>query len=521
MKTIETTALVIGGGSTGVGVARDLAMRGIAAVLVEKRDLSHGATGRNNGMLHSGCRYGTKDSQAARECYQELLVLRRIMPHCLEDTGGFVVLTPGADPDFVPTFVDGCRGAGIPVEEVPVSRMLREEPALNPKISFCLATPDMSIDPFLATLLNAESARQYGASIRTYTELIRLVGEAGRVTGAVCRDLVRGEEITIRAEIVVNAAGAWAGQVAGTVGLDIPLLPSKGCLVALATRPINRVINHLRPPQNADGLIPSHSIVILGSTDGDICEPDDFSINPDHVRIILAEAAKVLPGVAQMRKLRVWAGVRPLYLPPQDGPEVNTRTLSRSHALLDHRVLDGVDGIVSIIGGKLTTYRLMAEETTDLVCRKLGYQKPCRTHLEPLPPRGHLAAPAFYWPGAALRRVEAAAEYGQLICECELVTRAEVESAFAEAGAVTLDDIRHSHRLGMGPCQGGSCAYRAAGLKHAIHRPPVAATNAALVDFLEARWRGLFPILAGPQLRQARLNELIYLDLLNVDHLPG
>ena len=163
MRRIATEVLVIGGGATGAGVVRDAAMRGFATALVERRDLSHGTTGRYHGLLHSGGRYVVKDPEAARECIEENRVLRRIMPHCLEDTGGYFVVTPWDDADYVPKFVDGCVAAGIPVEEVPIGQMLREEPLLNRDISVCLRVPDASADSFLATEATAASAWSTGA----------------------------------------------------------------------------------------------------------------------------------------------------------------------------------------------------------------------------------------------------------------------------------------------------------------------------------------------------------------------
>src|SRR5512139_1858326 len=126
MRHLQTEVLVIGGGSTGTGVLRDLALRGFQCILIERRDLAHGTTGRYHGLLHSGGRYVVKDPQAARECYEENLILRRIMPHCIEDTGGFFVLTPWDDPAYAPRFQEGCRQAGIPVEDVSIHQMLKE-----------------------------------------------------------------------------------------------------------------------------------------------------------------------------------------------------------------------------------------------------------------------------------------------------------------------------------------------------------------------------------------------------------
>src|SRR4030065_1711141 len=113
MRHIQTDILVIGGGATGTGILRDLAMRGFKCLLVERRDLAYGTTGRYHGLLHSGGRYVVKDPSAARDCIEENRILRKIMPQCIEDTGGFFVLTPQDDPSSVPLFLKGCHAVGI------------------------------------------------------------------------------------------------------------------------------------------------------------------------------------------------------------------------------------------------------------------------------------------------------------------------------------------------------------------------------------------------------------------------
>jgi glycerol-3-phosphate dehydrogenase len=207
-----------------------------------------------------------------------------------------------------------------------------------------------------------------------------------------------------------------------------------------------------------------------------------------------------------MRMLRAWAGVRPLY---QETGTSESRDISRAYVLLDHETRDGVDGLITITSGKWTTYRLMAEATVDLVCQKLNSPRPCRTHLEALPgaEKGH-----YHQLGVSLQQVEAEEDFSSLVCECELVRPADIVKAIVEGEAKTLDDIRREARLGMGPCQGGFCALRAAGIWHSLHKPPVEEINVALRDFLQERWKGLLPILWGSQLRQERFDELIYLE---------
>ncbi len=523
MHRIQTDILVIGGGATGTGVLRDLAMRGYKCVLLERRDLAYGTTGRFHGLLHSGGRYVVKDPQAARECYAENKILRRIMPQCIEDTGGYFVLTPHDDPAYLQQFLDGCQKAGIPTEHVPIHVMLKAEPYLNPKILHCFQVPDASADSFLAANLNAESARLHGAQVLTYHEVQNLLvinqsspGNS-RVVGAFCNDLIKDEDVQIDASLVVNASGAWAGRIVHTAGINLAMLPGKGTMLAMNHRLVNTVINRCKPPSDGDILVPAHTVAVMGTTDIKVSDPEHFSIEPSEIRLLLDEGEKIIPQFKQFRILRAWAGVRPLV---QTDSTTQDRDISRAFVLLDHAERDGVDGMVTITGGKWTTYRKMAQVTADKVCEKLKVDRRCLTHLEDLPTHQHNTNTHHYL-GASLEKIERDVTYGNLICECELVTRPEVENAIIQSDASTLDDIRRQTRLGMGPCQGAFCTFRAAGMLHSLKHSPVYETNVVIRDFLQERWKGDLPILWGQQLRQARFNELIYVDVLNAHHLPG
>lgn len=519
LHRLQTEVLVIGGGATGAGVARDLALRGFKTILVEKSDLTTGTTGRYHGLLHSGGRYVVRDAQAAKECIEENRILRRIMPFCIEDTGGFFALTPWDDPEYAARFVAGCATAGVPVEEITIAQMLREEPLLNPRISRCFRVPDASADSFLGTEANALSARQHGATILRYHPVVRLLmAGSGRVTGALCQDLVKGEDVQIEADLVVNAAGAWAGHIAGMAGAPVRIIPGKGTLLAINHRILHTVVNRCKFPADGDIIVPAHTVAVVGTTDVPVEDPDHFAIEPWEVDLLLEEGDRLVPGLRGMRILRAWAGVRPLYKETQVS---DNRDVTRAFVLLDHTTRDGIDGLVTITSGKWTTYRKMAEVTVDLVCQKLGVQRPCRTHLEALPnPEGH-ASTRYHTLGARLAEIEKDEAFGDIVCECELVRLGDVERSITAGQAQTIDDVRRDVRVGMGPCQGGFCTYRVAGLLHKLVHPQVEETNSALRDFLQERWKGLLPILWGQQLRQERLVELIYLSVLNADHLPG
>jgi len=172
---------------------------------------------------------------------------------------------------------------------------------------------------------------------------------------------------------------------------------------------------------------------------------------------------------------------------------------------------------VTITGGKWTTYRQMAEHTVDLVCKKLDAERPCQTATTMLKIPGE---PKHFSLGQRLQKLETKEWQGQLICECEIVTRPQIEEFLTHSQTNIINNLRRELRLGMGPCQGGFCTYRTAGIMHEHKKISAREANKALVDFLQERWKGIKPVLWGQHLRQIQLDEGIYLGLLGLDKLP-
>jgi glycerol-3-phosphate dehydrogenase len=514
VAALETEVLVIGGGSTGAGVARDAAMRGFKTILVERRDLADGTTGRYHGLLHSGGRYAVKDPEAARECIVENFILRRIAADCIEDTGGLFVSTPWDDPAYGDAFLEGCRASGVPVAEIAASEALRREPRLHPEISRAFTVPDGALDPWKLVWSCARSAQEHGAQILLYHCLFGLERDGQRVSGALVRNELTGEELRIHADVVVNAAGAWAGEIAEMAGCRVAVVPGKGIMIAMTHRLVHTVLNRCKPPADGDILVPIRTVCVIGTTDMRVVHPDELEVTQPEVDQMLDEGEKLVPGFREARALRVWIGARPLFSPEE---VEDTREVSRSHALLDHRTRDGIEGFVTITGGKTTTFRLMAEVAVDAVCAQLGVERACRTREEPLPGSED---GRYYELGARLRAREPVPQSEEIICECELITRQRLEEAMRRRRTANLDDLRRTLRLGMGPCQGGFCIYRATGILHAVERLDHDAANAAMLSFLQERWKGVHPVLYGDQLRQARLDDWIFQGLLGVQHLP-
>jgi len=377
----ETDVLVVGGGATGTGLARDLALRGLDVVLVERGSLCSGTTGRSHCTLHSGARYAVEHPEQASECMRENRILKRIAGHCVDRTGGLYVSLP-SDPDrYFEEKLDACATAGIDTEVVSAAAAREAEPAISAAVERAVRVPDGVVFPSRLTAANAVAARREGAEIRTHAPVADVRTDGDRVTGVQIEAGADGAE-TIVAEHVVNATGAWAGKIGAMAGVDIPMRPSKGALVAVENDRVDRVVSRARPPGDADSVVPQGSELLLGTTSSPVDDPDEFSRESTAVSYVLDESAALIPSIAESRVLRSFWGVRPLYS-PTDRDE--TRTISRSIALLDHRERDGVDGFTTIVGGKLTTYRKMAELAADLVCERLGVSTACRTADRALP----------------------------------------------------------------------------------------------------------------------------------------
>lgn len=383
---LETQVVVIGGGATGTAVLRDLAMRGINAMLFERGNLSEGTTGNFHGLLHSGGRYAVKDKPAAEECILENQILRRIAPQAIEDTGGYFVALDDVDEAYLPRLVESCTEVGIQTEVISGAQALREEPNLSPEVRQAVVVPDASIDGWDLCAGSVASAKEYGARVFLYSPVTEILRQGDRVIGIKAVDQTTGEEHLVHAEYVISASGPWSHKVASLAQIQIPMVLSKGTMIVLDSRPVKRVINRCRMPSDGDIIVPVGTTIVLGTTSVEIDDPDHFEVQDWEIDRILDECIQMVPMIENMAMQRYYAGVRPLYEPPSEiGEKEEGREVSRAFYVLDHEKLDGVSGFVTITGGKLTTCRLMAEKTVDLVCAKMGIEAPCRTHLEPLP----------------------------------------------------------------------------------------------------------------------------------------
>ena len=531
MKKIETDVIIIGGGATGAGTFRDCLMRGIPAILVEKNDLASGTTGRNHGLLHSGARYAIKDPASALECIAENRILKQIASHCIEDTGGLFVALDDDDPVYGDQLLASCKETGIECREISRQRALQIEPNLNPEIVRAFTAPDATIDPFRLVSANVLDARERGGEVFTHTHVEKIETDKEGVTGVICSDRSTGQQFNIRGKIVVNATGVWGEKVCKTAGIEMRMFPSKGSLIIFDYRVNRVVVNACRMPADADIFVPGDTVSLIGTTSRKIAyhEIDTIDVDEEEIATLLAGAERLVTNVSKTRLLRAYCGVRPLIA--LDKEETDGRAISRGIVLLDHGERDGLRGLLSIVGGKLMTYRLMAEKTTDLICQKLNISTQCQTQIVPLPGSekrsdkinrkrfkgisDSVISSTQYRHGERVHRILKQDQRSDgLICECEMVTAGEVKYALKHLDVKDIVDLRRRTRLGMGPCQGALCACRATSFFVELNHTTGEKAHQMLIDFIEERWKGIKPVLWGDALREAEFSYWIHQSLI-------
>ena len=333
------------------------------------------------------------DREAGVECIRENTILKRIAPGSFECNDGLFVAVCDEDLEYLEPLVEACAGAGIPAQRLTPVEALRLEPNLNPELKAAVRVPDATVDPMRLVLRFAATARHNGADIRPYMEVTGLLAHDGLVSGAQVHDHVTGKTAEVHADLVVNAAGPWSGKVAAMAGTTVPIAPSPGVLLAVHGRFCNMVINRMHKSGDGDIVVPQRGLSIVGTTSWVVEDPDDLTVPEDHVERMYTEGSKLIPALRHAARRAAWSAARPLV---GSTGAATGRELSRTFETFDHRERDGVEGFVTITGGKSTTLRGMAELCGDVVCRKLGVDEPCRTADTVLLPHT-----AYYTPVAA------------------------------------------------------------------------------------------------------------------------
>jgi glycerol-3-phosphate dehydrogenase len=453
---------------------------------------------------------------SARECKAEAKILKTIAPHCIEDTGGLYIAVKGDDEAYISQFPELCRNAGIPCEPLTVKEVLELEPALSKNTIAAFRVEDASVEPFHISLENMNQAIEHGAGYFNFCKVVKFHMAGKAIQKVTAKNLVTRQLFEIEARMVVNAAGAWSGEIAGMAGIHVDMIYSKGSLLITHSRVSGHVLNRLRPPSDGDILVPGGTVSIFGTTSLRVDHLDHIRPTVEETDILVKEASAMMPELTRARYIRAYAGVRPLIREP--GGSGDDRSVSRGFSLMDHRV-DGVENFITITGGKMTTFRLMAEKTANLIADRLHNTRECLTAVTPLKSK---APSRMTEAGMALRFRSGRDETEDItLCECEMISRNQFKELIAwlkkNRKTSDLNALRVHSRLGKGACQGTFCAQRVTGFMYDEDYLKTDEGIYNIKDLLRERFIGQRPVLWDGQLAQAELNEALFCGFYGLD----
>jgi len=475
--------IIVGGGIMGAGIARDAALRGIHTLLLEKQDFASGTTSRSSRLIHGGLRYLQHfDFSLVRQGLREREILLSIASHLVHPCS-FIIPINSTSQRVALSF-------GLPLYDVlSFDKSLPSRQRLTRHETIEME-PDLELNglkgsylyydcqaPFVERLCleNVIAAAELGASPVNYAKVTGLQRSGSSVSGVKVRDVLSGETYEVRSRLVVNATGHWAQSVVEMMGTGSPPVVRRSKGIHIVTPQISR--HAIAVFSIAKGrhffITPWLDYSLIGITDteysGDL---DIVEATKEDVVYVLEGVREAFPSLELGDVLYTVAGLRAL----SDSGSRSTRDLSRKYEIIDHEKKDGVGGFISVLGGKITAYRAVAEDTVNLVCRKLGSKTPSSTAQIPLPgapsPSQEAMEQAALESGLSMQTithlgnlygsrfcrvldlVKKDARGGQNLCPHSPDILAQVWYSIDE-GAITLSDflLRHS-TVGMRSCQG-------------------------------------------------------------------
>ncbi len=377
-----THVVVIGGGVTGCGIARDLAMRGAAVTLLERDRLNAGTSSRSHNMLHSGARYADVDPPAAVACKNESAILKEIGGVAIDKTNGVFVTDAEEEREYIDEKISACQSVGIQVEDVVDDTEFRKiNPSITEAIEGAFRVSDGVIRPDSLVAATIHSAVNHGVKVRCDAEVTDIRIRNHTATDVVISDSGSRNEV-LPTDFIINAAGPWAGEVATFAGGTVEMALTRGTIIEFTHSGIQEVINWCRPPSDGDILVPIDGGILAGTTSIPVESPGDIESTENEIDTIIQEATRVVPEFSTEQYSQVYSGIRPMY---GGSNRLGGRESSRAYQLIDHADTDGIQQLVSVVGGKFTTHRLIAEKVGDHVAERTPIANECLTAVNKLP----------------------------------------------------------------------------------------------------------------------------------------
>ena len=450
-RTVDV--LIVGGGIIGAGIARDAALRGRSVALVEQQDFAAGTTSRPTRLIHGGLRYlELFDFGLVRSDMREREILLRIAPHLVFP---LAFLLPLYRPSF--WYRTKLRIGMQLYDALSLDKSLPRRKHLD-RDEALAAEPTLKADglsgawrfydaqvPLVERLVieNVVDAERNGALVLNHARAVDFLRDGDRVTGMRVRDTIGDRDIDVRARMTVVATGPWLDRTIAPIRrTQRPLLRlTKGIHIVTPRATEHAHVLFARRDGRLFFVVPWLDMTIVGTTDTDYDgDPANVGATEDDVRYLQDEARRAFPDAPFEKILFTWAGVRALVR--EEG--VSEGKVSRKHALFDHEKREGVAGVLSVVGGKITAYRAIAEEVMD--------------HIAP----GRSRTAELALPAVRAREVEALARddpsLAPPVCRHDSISGADIVHAVRNEWAMTLGDVLlRRTMLGIQPCQGLDC----------------------------------------------------------------
>ncbi len=522
---------VIGGGVNGTGVARDCALRGLRVALFEQNDIAFGASGNSSGMIHGGPRYLTANPDVTYASCLDSGYIQSIAPHLLFRAPFIMPVQKARGARHELDLLDAFFSVydryqplkrGKPHTRLSGEDIARLEPGLVGEFEGAVTFDEWGIDGVRLCIANAQDAAEHGADVFTPYSVRELTrGSGGRVTGLSAIQRLSGECLRVSAKIVVNASGAWGPLTASLGKLPkgaVRLRPGKGVHLYFDRRLSNTAIMVKAIDGRLVFIEPWQNTSVIGTTDDDYYgDLDNVFATTEEARYLIEAIARVFPIVNRARLIGTWSGVRPtLY---EWGKHEDA--LSREHQIVDH-TQHGASRLYSMLGGKLASYRIFAQEMTDQLCADLACPAPCTTMSSKLPGGDEEVTPAevaqlgridqlsasrlVYRHGSRAREIAEAMRQdpreAEIVCPCEPVRRAEIRRAVQREWAFDVDSVSRRTRLGLGSCGAVRCAARCGAIVAELTEQSPAEGRRMAGEFFERAAKHRASIVRTTQARQ-------------------
>ncbi len=350
---------IIGGGITGLFSALNLSLNGYNVTLFEKNDILSGTSGKFHGMLHSGSRYSVNDPESARECINENKILSNFASRFIKDTGGYYVSLNREEEEYGDILIKSNKKTGIETEEVNVEDLISREPYVNHAITRALKVPDKIINAHTFASSVAIESIMNGAKIKTNSEIISSEIRDNEVVSISYKK--NNKIVSENFDFVINTTGPWSGNVLKNFNIkDFEIMPTLGYMASYDRVMVNSIINRMREPSDGDIILPYGPNTVAGTVAIISENPDSAEIEDDDIDMMISEIAEMIPSLKKYHYQKLYHSMRPLI---KDEKARGSR---------DFNIFNNYNNMISVIGGKFTTSRIMGRTISETLEKYYG-----------------------------------------------------------------------------------------------------------------------------------------------------